>query len=276
MKAFKLIRAMIILGGIFLSACAGAPANSPAPSTASPGGDKPLFTEVEFTGVIEGMQGDQWVIDGQTVQVASSAIQDGPFVIGDSVKVEALVAADGSVTARRVESPSAADLAGTATSIPEAASTELPVVFDDSGTEAVGKVEALTDTSITLGGQTYPFAPGAEIKGVIAVGTIVKLHFVANADGTLSVREVEITDPTQINGNSNDDNSNNVNTNDDNSNNANTNDDNSNNNANASNDDNGNDDNSNNNGNGGSNDDNGNNNSNGGHDDNSNDSNGNG
>ena len=219
MKAFKLIRAMIILGGIFLSACAGAPANSPAPNPGNTGADKPIFAEIAFTGVIEGMAGDQWVIDGQTVQVDSAIIQNGPFVVGDTVKVEALVAADGSVTANRVESPSAADLAGAATGPSGAASTGMPVTFDASGTEAVGMVEALTDTSITLGGQTYAFAPGAEIHDPIAVGTIVKLHFLFNADGTLSIREVELGDPTQSVDNANDDNSNDININDDSSNN---------------------------------------------------------
>lgn len=255
MKAIKLFQVLVVLAGILLSACTAAPAASSVPGTSSAGGDKPQFSEVVFTGVIDGMQGDQWVINGQPVKVDPSTLRDGPFVVGDTVKVEALVAGDGSVTAQRVESPSARDLTEVS-STPQVSSTQAPV-FDDSGSEAVGAVEALTETSITLGGQTYTFAPGAEIKGLITVGMIVKLHFVANADGSLSVREVEAADPTQIGSNSND-NSNGANANDDNSN-SNSNDDNSN-------DDNGNDDNGN--------DDNGNDDN--GNDDNSNDSNGNG
>lgn len=261
MKAIKLFQAMVVVAGILLSACTAAPAASSVPGTSSAGGDKPQFSEVVFTGVIDGMQGDQWIINGQPVKVDPSTLRDGPFVVGDTVKVEALVAGDGSVTAQRVESPSARDLTEVS-STPQVSSTQAPV-FDDSGSEAVGAVEALTDTSITLGGQTYTFAPGAEIKGPITVGMIVKLHFVANADGSLSVREVEAADPTQIGSNSNDDNSNGANANDDNSN-SNSNDDNSN--DDNGNDDNGNDDNGN--------DDNGNDDN--GNDDNSNDSNGNG
>jgi hypothetical protein len=93
-----------------------------------------------------------------------------------------------------------------------------PLTFDDSGTEAFGTVESITDVSITIGGQTFPLAPGAEIKGAIAAGAFVKLHFTVNADGSLSVREVEIFDPALVgDSNSNDDNSN-ANSNDDNSN----------------------------------------------------------
>jgi len=222
MKPFKLFRAVILLGGLLLSACAGAPASQTVPSSDSVGSDKAI-SEVVFTGAIESMNGDQWVINEQTVTVDPLVLRDGPFVIGDTVKVEAQVAEDGSVTAQRVESPSAADMAESATSTPEAGSSGTPVVFNDDGTVAVGAVEALTDTSITIGGQSYTLAQGAEIKGVIAVGTLVKLHFITNADGSLSIQDVEIADPIQVsNGNDNngnaDDNSNDANVNDDNSN----------------------------------------------------------
>jgi hypothetical protein len=146
-------------------------------------------------------------------------MQDGSFLVGDTVKVEAQVAADGAVTAKSVESPSADDLAEAATSTPEPAATETSVVFDDNSNEAVGAVEAIDDTSITIAGQTYTFAPGAEIKGIIEVGTIVKLHFVTNADGTLSVSEVEMANPAEAgNDNGSDDNSNGTNANDNSSN----------------------------------------------------------
>lgn len=254
MKAIKFVRVAIILFGILLSACAAAPSTSSAPSNV--GGDKAV-SDVLFTGVIESMNGDQWVINGQTVKVDPSVVGAGSFLVGDTIKVEAVVAADGSVTAQRVETPSAADLAEMTTSIPEASSTIVPgsstpqpLVFDDSGTEAFGTVESITDKSITIGGQTFTFATGVEIKGEIAAGALVKLHFTVNADGTLSVTEIESADPSQIGndnsndansndnvsndnnsnddngGNSNDDNSTNSNSNDDHGNDSNSNDDN--------------------------------------------------
>jgi hypothetical protein len=215
MKAFKFLRVVLLLGGILLSACTAAPASQ---NMTSAGSDKPI-SEVVFTGVIESMNGSQWVVNGQTITVDASTMQDGSFLVGDTIKVEAEVAADGAVTAKSVESPSAGDLAESTTSTPEPAATETSVVFDDNSNEAVGTVEAITDTSITIAGQTYTFAPGAEIKGAIEVGTIVKLHFVTNADGTLSVSEVEIANPTEAGSNNGtDDNSNGTNVNDNSSN----------------------------------------------------------
>lgn len=271
MKAIKFLRAVIVLFGLVLSACAPAAVST---SPANVGSGKPV-SEVVFTGVIESINGDQWVINGQTVTVDSSVVRDGSFKVGDTIKVEASVAADGSVVAQRVETPSADDLAqmddnsadGTPSaiddnsnadnsnsdnsnsSVPMPGSTPQPLTFDDSGTEATGTVDAISDTSITIGGQTFTLAPGAEVKGVIVPGALVKLHFTVNADGTLSVTEIEITDPSQIgDDNSNDDNSNDGNSNsddvnDDNGNDSNSNDDHGN--DSNSNDDHGNDSNSN-------------------------------
>lgn len=222
MKTIKFLRAVIVLMGLILGACA--PAAVPSAVPANVGGGKAI-SEVVFTGVIESMDGIHWVIDGQDITVDASVLRDGPFQVGDTVKVEAAVSEDGTVTAQRVETPSATDLAENDNSSPTAEPTSAPgdpasqgLTFDDSGTEAFGTLESLTSTSITVGGETFTLAAGAEIKGELLPGDLVKLHFTTNPDGTLSVTEVEFADPTQLGDNSNDDNSNNVNANDNNSN----------------------------------------------------------
>jgi Domain of unknown function (DUF5666) len=208
METMKFFRALIVLVGIVLSACAPS-AKSAAPAPLGGGKVQP---NVIFTGAIESMNGNQWVINGQTITVDESVLGDGPFAVGDTVQVEASVADDGSVTAQRVETPSAADAVKMSPGAPDDASstpgpgtTPQPLVFDDEGNEAVGNVDAITNTSITVGGQTYTFAAGAEIKGQIVAGTTVKLHFTTNADGSLSVSEVEIADAAQLNDDDNDD-----------------------------------------------------------------------
>lgn len=245
MKTLKYLRAIIVLAGILLSACAPA-AVSDAP--ANVGGGKPL-SNVIFTGVIESMDEDQWVINGQTVKVDSSILRDGPFQVGDTVKVEASVAEDGSIIAERVETPSADDLVDSNSNSSDDSplsndnNDSQSLVFDDSGTEAFGTVDAMTDTSVVVGGQTFTFAEGAEIKGEILPGAFVELEFVTNPDGSLSVIEITLADPSQIgDDNGNDDNSND-NSNDDNGNDDNSNDDDDN--DDNSNDDHGNDDDSN-------------------------------
>lgn len=202
MKAIKYLRAAIVLTGILLSACAPA-ANSTAPTNG--GGGKGL-ADVMVSGVIESINGDQWVVNGQTIQVDSSVLRDGSFTVGDRVKVEASMSDDGTVIAQRVETSSAADSVETATSAPDdsssssnASATPQAPILDDKGNEALGTVEIMTDTSITMDGQTYTFAPGVEIKGDIVAGSTVKLHFTVNADGTSSVTEIELADATQVN-----------------------------------------------------------------------------
>jgi hypothetical protein len=105
---FKVI-SFFLLVAYLLSACAGAPAATQAPVT-SVGSDKPLAHPVTFVGVIDGIAGDQWTINGVTVTVDPAVVRDGPFNVGDQVKVEGVVNQDGSVTVSRVETPSQADL----------------------------------------------------------------------------------------------------------------------------------------------------------------------
>jgi hypothetical protein len=92
-----------------LSACTGAPGAVPV-ADSSVGSDKPLTHPVTYVGVIDGIAGDQWTINGVTVTVDPTVVRDGPFNVGDQVKVEGVVNQDGSVTVSRVETPSQADL----------------------------------------------------------------------------------------------------------------------------------------------------------------------
>ena len=217
MKTFKSFRLIIVLGGILLSACAGAPAGQAIPAAGSAGGDKPL-SELVFTGVLEEINADQWMISGQTVSVDSSVLRDGPFVVGDTLKVEAVVADDGSVTVQRIEPLSLTDPMQAATGTPEAVSTPASPDASINEREAFGTVESMTSSSITVDGQTYFFVPGAEIKGDVVVGATVKLHILTNSDGTFSVREIETAVTTQNNATSSpDDNSNGTTVTDDNS-----------------------------------------------------------
>lgn len=200
MKTIKFLRVVIVLLGILLSACAPAASSSAA---GNGGGGKGL-ADVIVSGVIESMNGNQWVINGQTVQVDSSVLRDGSFAVGDTVKVEASKSDDGTVIAQRVGTPDAAVPTEAATSAPDDSSsidnsaTAQAPVFNNQGNEAVGTVDAVTDISITVGGQTYTFAPGAEIKGDVVTGSSVKLHFTVNADGSLSVTEIELSTATQV------------------------------------------------------------------------------
>jgi uncharacterized membrane protein YgcG len=249
----------LALAAMLLSACGGTVAAT------NPGGSKQAIP-VQYTGVLESVNGTQWVVNGQTITVDPSVVSDGPFQVGDTIKVEVVVNPDGSITVSRVEAPSATDLsvlpplgddnsnnansngdntnnsngnndnsnnansndANSNDSNSNVSNSNDANSNDAGGSEIFGTVEVITDSSITIDGQTFNFQAGAEIKGDILVGAFVKIHLEQNADGTVTVRQVELSDPSQIgDDNSNNANSNNSNSNDDNSNSANSNDNNS-------------------------------------------------
>jgi len=226
MKHIKFLSVLLALFAILLSACGSTALPVASQDNAAP----KVQASVVFTGAVESISGSQWVVNGQTIMVDPSVIRDGSFQVGDTIKMEIALQSDGSVAALRVELPSAADLAEISTQAPPltsnvAGTPSQNLVFNAGGDEAFGTVDAITDMSITVGGQTFNFVPGTEIKNEIIAGAFVKLHFIVNLDGTLSVLEVGTSDPSQI-GNGNDDNSNVSNSNDDNSNDSNVNDDN--------------------------------------------------
>ncbi|HSM72703.1 MAG TPA: DUF5666 domain-containing protein [Anaerolineales bacterium] len=92
---------------------------------------------------------------------------------------------------------------------------------DDSGSDASGDelelfgvIEAMTDTSITINGVVFNLAEFTEFKDIVSVGDQVKIHFIVNADGTFTIREIELSSGddddssnsnSNFNGNDNDD-----------------------------------------------------------------------
>jgi hypothetical protein len=73
------------------------------------GGAGANSSEIMLTGVIDAMDGATWIISGQTVSVDPALVAAGTFVIGDTIKVEALLQPDGSLNAKSVELPSQED-----------------------------------------------------------------------------------------------------------------------------------------------------------------------
>jgi hypothetical protein len=59
--------------------------------------------ETEFSGTVLSIVGDTWTIDSQSVLVSTETELKGTFAVGDQVKVEAFVNADGILTAREIQ-----------------------------------------------------------------------------------------------------------------------------------------------------------------------------
>jgi hypothetical protein len=199
-KLYRILLVGSVFAAMLLSAC-GAAANSEASVGAVKGNASP----VEFTGVIESINGDQWTVNGQVITVAPAVVKDGPFQVGDKVKVEVDVQSDGSVVVTRVETTEVPVADSTDDSLPTLDASATPdasvpgIVFDNNGNEAFGTVDSFDGTTIVIGGQTFTVANGAEIKDTIVSGSYVKVEFVLNADGTMSIREIKLWDPTAVN-----------------------------------------------------------------------------
>ncbi len=204
-QSFRIFISVLTLSTLLLSACGGVA----APVTS--GGSKVDAALVEFTGVIEAIDGNQWTVNGQVITVDPSVVNDGPFNVGDTIKVEAQVAADGSITVTQVETPSvddnsngvnenednSNDVNGNDDNSNDANENDDNSNGDDEN-EVVGVVTAMDAGTITIDGQVYSRADFTEIKDTIQVNDTVKLHFIVNADGTLTVKEVELSDPSEI------------------------------------------------------------------------------
>src|SRR3989337_843385 len=174
-KTARLLLFILTVSTLLLSAWGGA-------ATPNTGGGKVEAIPVAFTGMVESIAGDQWVINGQTVTVDPAVVRDGPFNAGDRVKVEGVVNPDGSFTVSRVETPSTEDL------------STLPQFGDDNSNNANSN-DANDD------------------NGNIANSNDVN----ANDDNGNTANS---NDANANDGNGNDDNSNDANSNDDNSNTA--------------------------------------------------------
>src|SRR5690554_5234695 len=93
MKNLRFPTLVLILGSLFLSACGGAVTTTPEP-IATGASTSVNAMPVTFIGIVDRIDGDQWTISGTTVTVKQSVVHDGPFRVGDQVKVEGLVHPD--------------------------------------------------------------------------------------------------------------------------------------------------------------------------------------
>jgi hypothetical protein len=185
---------LFLLAAYVLAACGG---TLPASATSAQG-PKVAANVVALTGVVEAMNGSEWTIGGQKLILDPQISLDPDIAVGDQVRVEGKARADGAVIALKVESSKTDDLVSTASadgsSTPDANRTPDASASQSAGAngnEVFGTVEALSADVITVNGVTYNLANFTEMKGALQVGDQVKVHVTLNADGALTVREIE-------------------------------------------------------------------------------------
>ena len=133
---------VVLLAAYVLSACGGVPAAAPAEQAAV----KVDASLVAYTGTIEGMNGDQWIVNGQALTIDPVVVRDGPFQVGDTVKVEGNVNPDGSFTVSRIEAPTASDL----TDLPQLGNDNANANSNDDNTNDVNANTNINDSNTNV------------------------------------------------------------------------------------------------------------------------------
>ena len=145
--------------------------------TASPSSET---SQVEFTGAAVSIDTASWVIGDQTIALdAATEIKDA-IVVGDMVKVHAMVLADGS-------------LLGTEIGLANDGVQEAGVILGEL--DFFGAVEDMQADLWTVGGTTFKVSPETEIKDAIVLGDLVRVAAVQNPDGSYLAHEIELQEP---------------------------------------------------------------------------------
>lgn len=169
--------ALMALAAFGLAACAG---SLSVPE--SFGVIEAEASELEFTAPVDGMGPDTWSIGGLAVVVGPETEIVGAPVVGDLVRVHASLGTDG-LMARQVELVGQVDQNDAVAPAPgEEFEFFAPVVTIGADTWMVG------DQTVTITSET-------EIHDAIIVGDTVKVHATANADQSLTAREIELARP---------------------------------------------------------------------------------
>lgn len=150
----------------------------------------PGSEDYEFVGVVSAMGSGSWTIDGKTVTITDQTEIKDSVAVGDTVKVEAQVSLDGTITAKEIGLASAEDMSSSGDSQGE----------EKDGIEIKihGTVEAYSSSSISVNGQTIALMPSTEIDGVLSVGADVVVEAYMTADGTLNAKSIEVNSGSAV------------------------------------------------------------------------------
>jgi phenylpyruvate tautomerase PptA (4-oxalocrotonate tautomerase family) len=135
--------------------------------------------KLEFTGLVEEIAADTWMVDGKALAITTRTEINGSIIVGDLVKVEATTGTDGALTALEITLAGAKD---------DSRDVDLHEV------EFTGSVESIAADSWTVGGKTLAITSKTEIEDKIQVGDMVKVEATTGTDGVLVAKEIDLAD----------------------------------------------------------------------------------
>ena len=120
-----------------------------------------------FSGVIQSIGAEEWVIGGRTFQIDENTMLDEGLAVGVMVEVESFSLPDGSLTARQIETR------------------------EDRDFQFSGEIRSMNDGVWVIGGRTFTVNDATALDEGLAVGVEARVEFITMADGTMLATEIE-------------------------------------------------------------------------------------
>ncbi len=134
-----------------------------------------MAEDLHFSGIIESMGADTWIIGGKSFKLNDATILDNGLVEGVQAEVEFIMLSDGSLLAINIETKAPDDIAE-----------------DFSLTSVIGSISA---TQLVLGGKTFIIDGNTILDNGLATGVLARVEFVLQADGSFLALEIETDAP---------------------------------------------------------------------------------
>ena len=139
--------------------------------------------DLHFTGIIESIGADNWMIGGQTFKVNANTVLDEGLAVGVEAEVEHVVLADGTRIAMKIEIGTPSVLAET---IPDGTSEATP-----NELQFVGIIQSMGAEDWVIGSETFKVDQNTVLDDGLVVGVEAKVEYLLLADGTKLAKEIE-------------------------------------------------------------------------------------
>lgn len=130
-----------------------------------------MFEDFHFSGVIESMGADIWIIGGKSFKLNDATILDNGLAVGVQAEVEFIILSDGSLLATSIETKAPDDIA--------------------EDFSLTGVIESISANQLVLGGKTFKIDGNTMLDNGLATGVLARVEFVEQADGSFLALEVE-------------------------------------------------------------------------------------
>lgn len=124
----------------------------------------------KFSGAIESISGDTWVIGGRNFKVTAITRLDGGLAVGVTARVEFITQPDGIMLATEIQT-------------------------DEEDEKFKGEIQSVSADTWVIGGETFRVNSATRLDQGLAVGVIARVEFIRMTDGTKLALEIETDRP---------------------------------------------------------------------------------